>query len=162
MKPPLFIQSFSAAENRVLEAALRSRDAFTLRRAQILRASARGDRPSQIAAYLGCSTQTVRNVLHAFQSEGLGCLTAQSTAPHRVQAIWEKERDDELREWLHRSPRLFGKPRSTWTLQLLAKVCFERGMTSREVSDESIRRTLQRLDINWKRAKHWMTSPDPH
>jgi transposase len=162
MKPPLFIQSFSAAEHRVLEAALRSRDAFTLRRAQLLRASARGDRPSQIAAYLGCSTQTVRNVLHAFQSEGLGCLTAQSTAPHRVQALWEKERDDELREVLHRSPRLFGKPRSTWTLQLLAKVCFERGMTSREVSDESIRRTLQRLDINWKRAKHWMTSPDPH
>jgi DNA-binding CsgD family transcriptional regulator len=57
MKPPLFIQSFSAAEHRVLEAALRSRDAFTLRRAQILRASARGDRPSQIAAYLGCSTR---------------------------------------------------------------------------------------------------------
>jgi len=162
MKPPLFIQSLSAAENRVLEAALRSRDAFTLRRAQILRASARGDRPSQIAAYLGCSTQTVRNVLHAFQSEGLSCLTAQSTVPHRVQAIWEKERDDELRELLHRSPRLFGEPRSIWTLQLLAKVCFERGMTAREVSDESIRRVLQRLDINWKRTKHWMTSPDPH
>jgi hypothetical protein len=100
--------------------------------------------------------------LHAFQGEGLSCLTAQSTVPHRVQAIWEKERDDELRELLHRSPRLFGKPRSTWTLQLLAKVCFERGMTAREVSDESIRRVLQRLDINWKRAKHWMTSPDPH
>lgn len=36
MKPPLFIQPLSAAEKRVLEAGLRSRDAFTLRRSQIL------------------------------------------------------------------------------------------------------------------------------
>jgi transposase len=113
MQPPLFIQTLSAVEQHALEAALRSRDAFTLRRAQILRASARGDRSSQIAAYLGCSTQTVRNVLHAFQREGVGCLTARSTAPHRVQAIWSQEHDQELREFLHRSPRLFGKPRST-------------------------------------------------
>lgn len=162
MKPPLFIQPLSPTEQRVLEAGLRSRDAFTLRRSQILLASARGHRPSQITEYLGCSNQTVLNALHAFQREGLGCLMAKSSAPKRVQAIWTKERDDELRELLHQSPRLFGKPRSTWTLQLLAEVCFEQGITSRQMSDESIRRILKRLDINWKRAKHWMTSPDPH
>ena len=49
MKRPLFIQSLSAEEKCALEAGLRSRDAFTLRRAQILLASARGDRPLQIA-----------------------------------------------------------------------------------------------------------------
>ena len=42
MKPPLCIQSLSAEEKCALEAGLRSRDAFTLRRAQILLASARG------------------------------------------------------------------------------------------------------------------------
>ena len=162
MKPPLFIQPLSAAEQQVLQAGLRSRDAFTLRRCQILLASARGHSPSQITEYLGRSNQTVLNALHAFQREGLDCLRAKSSRPKRVQAIWSKERDDELRELLHQSPRLFGKPRSTWTLQLLAEVCFERGMTSRQVSDEAIRRILKRLDINWKRAKHWMTSPDPH
>jgi transposase len=162
MKPPLFIRPLSAAEVRELEASLRSRDAFTLRRSQILLASARGSRSSQIAEYLGCDDQTVRNALRAFQGEGLGCLTAKSSAPHRVQAVWSKARDDELRELLHQSPRVFGKPRSTWTLQLIAQVCFERGMTSRELSAEAIRLTLERLDINWKRAKHWMTSPDPH
>jgi transposase len=163
MKRPLFIQSLSAEETRALEAGLRSRDAFTLRRAQILLASARGDRPLQIATYLGCNNQTVLNALHAFQTEGLACLRAKSSAPHRVlHAVWSPERDAELRELLHRSPRLFGKPRSTWTLPLLAEVCFEQGMTSREISTEVIRRTLKRLDINWQRAKHWMTSPDPH
>ncbi len=162
MQAPLCIHPLSAAEKHELEIGLRSRDAFTLRRSQILLASARGDASPQIAAYLGCRDQTVRNALHAFHNEGLGCLSAKSSAPKRVQAVWSQERDDELRELLHHSPRLFGKPRSTWTLQLLAEVCFEQGLTSRELSDEALRHTLARLDINWKRAKHWMTSPDPH
>jgi transposase InsO family protein len=29
------------------------------------------------------------------------------------------------------------------------------------VSAETIRQTLKRFGINWKRAKHWITSPDP-
>ena len=109
IKPPLFIQSLSAEEKCALEAGLRPRDAFTLRRAQILLASARGECPRQIATYLGCCNQSVRNTLHAFQREGLGCLGAKSTTPHRVRAIWPQERDDELQELLHRSPRLFGE-----------------------------------------------------
>jgi transposase len=162
MQAPLCIRPLSAAEKHELEIGLRSRDAFTLRRSQILLASARGYASSQSAAYLGCRDQPVRNALHAFHNEGLGCLSAKSSAPKRVQAVWSKERDDELRALLHHSPRLFGKPRSTWTLQLLAEVCFEQGLTSRELSDEALRHTLARLDINGKRAKHWMTSPDPH
>jgi transposase len=162
MQPPLFIRPLLAVEEQELKAGLRSRDAFTLRRSQILLASARGARSTQIAAYLGCNDQTVRNALRAFEKEALRCLTVKSSAPKRVRAIWSTERDEELREILHQSPRVFGKPRSTWTLQLIAEVCFARGMTSRELSGEAIRRTLKRLDIHWKRAKHWMTSPDPH
>jgi hypothetical protein len=29
------------------------------------------------------------------------------------------------------------------------------------ISDESVHRALKRLKTNWKRAKHWITSPDP-
>lgn len=162
MQPPLFIRPLLAVEEQELKAGLRSRDAFTLRRSQILLASARGARSTQIAAYLGCDDQTVRNALRAFEKEALGCPTVKSSAPKRVHAIWSTERDEELRESLHQSPRVFGKLRSTWTLQLIAEVCFARGMTSRELSGETIRRTLKRLDIHWKRAKHWMTSPNPH
>src|SRR5262245_48958418 len=104
MQPPLFVRPLAAAEVRELEVSLRSRDAFTLRRSQILLASARGSRPAQRAEYLGCNDQTVRNALRAFQHEGLGCLTAKSSTPHRVQAVWSKARDDELRELLHQSP----------------------------------------------------------
>jgi len=161
MQPPLFIRSLSAVEEQALQGGLRSRDAFPLRRSQLLLASTHGACSSQIAEDLGGDDQTVRNALHAFQSEGLGCLTAKVSAPKRVQAIWAKERDDEWRELLHQSLRGFGKPRSTWTLQLLVEVCFERGMTAREVSGEAIRQALKRLDLHWKRAKRWMTSPEP-
>jgi hypothetical protein len=45
---------------------LRSSDAFTLRRCQILLASARGENAYRIAHELGCNPQTARNAIHAF------------------------------------------------------------------------------------------------
>jgi transposase len=62
---------------------------------------------------------------------------------------------------LHRSPHDFGKERGLWTLELAAQVSFEQGIISSQISDESVRRALKRLKTNWKRAKHWITSPDP-
>src|SRR5262249_60501016 len=67
-----------------------------------------------------------------------------------------------LHPLLHKSPRLYGKSTGVWTLALAADVCYEQGVTKCLVSDETIRRTLKRLETNWKRAKHWITSPDPH
>jgi hypothetical protein len=62
---------------------------------------------------------------------------------------------------LHQSPRAFDKPTSVWTLDLAAAVSFEQGLTPTRVSGETIRATLRRLGVRWKRAKQWITSPDP-
>ena len=62
---------------------------------------------------------------------------------------------------LHQRPRAFGKATEVWTLDLLAEVAFAQGLTSHRVSAETIRYALKRLYITWKRAKHWITSPDP-
>jgi transposase len=161
MKPPTFVGPLTAQEKQHLEAGLRSHDAFTLRRSQILLASARGYPPSQIAPFLGCCVGSIRNAIRAFRAEGLSCLGAKSTSPKRVQTIWPRHRDEELRELLHQSPRTFGKPRSTWTLELVAEVWFERGITPRRLSGEAVRMNLERMGINWKRTRSWMTSPDP-
>ena len=48
-----------------------------------------------------------------------------------------------------------------WTLELVAEVSFAEGLTTERVSDETVRATLERLGIRWKRAKQWITSPDP-
>ena len=66
MKPPLFVRVLTSEEEQALALGLRSTDAFTLRRSQILLASSRGERPSQIARNLGCSVQTVRNAIKEF------------------------------------------------------------------------------------------------
>jgi transposase len=161
MKPPLFVRPLSEAERATLRQGLRSADAFTLRRCQILLQSDRGRRPSQIAATLGCSSQAVRDVLRAFTAAGLACLRQQSTRPKTIHAAWPKERDEDLRALLHQSPRNLGKPTSLWTLGLAAQVCFEKGWTPRLLSGEAIRLVLQRLGVGWKRAKHWLVSPDP-
>jgi hypothetical protein len=62
---------------------------------------------------------------------------------------------------LHHSPREFGKQRSLWTLEDIAEVSFEEGLTDRRVSGETIRATLSRLGVRWERAKRWIESPDP-
>jgi transposase len=161
MKPPLFVRPLSGPERAALREGLRSPDAFTLRRCQVLLASDRGQRPSQVAAALGCSSQSVRNALNAFAAEGLACLRQKSTRPKTIHAAWPKERDEDLRALLHQSPRNLGKPTSLWTLDLAAEVCFDKGWTQRRLSGEAIRQALNRLGVAWKRAKHWLVSPDP-
>lgn len=132
-----------------------------LRRCQILLASARRERAPAIARLLGCDDQTVRNVIKDFNATGIAVLKAGSSRPHRLRTSFTPEGLEQLKELLHRSPREFGKERGTWTLELVAQVCLEQGIISVPISDESVRRALKRLKTNWKRAKHWITSPDP-
>jgi transposase len=161
MKPPLFVRELSDAERRALHAGLRSREAFTLRRAQILLASADGLRPTAIAARVGCAVGTVHNTLHAFGKEGTGCLSEKKRGPKDARPILDEAKADPLKGLLHQSPRRFGKPRSTWTLDLLADVAFEQELTPRRLSHEAVRQAVKRLGSGWKRAKQWITSPDP-
>jgi transposase len=154
----MYLRPFTSEEHRQLEAGLRSSDAFTLRRCQILLASARGQRPAQIARQLSCATQSVRNAIHAFHRRGVAAVYAQSRRPKRTRLVLAAE---PLRALLHERPRAFGKPRSTWTLRLAAEVCWERGLTPYPVSIETIRQALKRLGVSWRRAKRWITSPDP-
>jgi hypothetical protein len=48
-----------------------------------------------------------------------------------------------------------------WILELAAEVSVAQGIVPVRVNGETIRQTLRRLGISWKRAKHWITSPDP-
>jgi transposase len=144
-----------------LEADRRLADAFRVRRAQILLASARRLPPKPIAQLVGCSVQTVRNVIHALNTTGVEGLEKQSNRPKTVKPTLEAANCERLQHILHQSPRTYGKPTGVWTLALAAEVCYEHGVTERLMSDETIRRAVKQLETNWKRAKHWITSPDP-
>lgn len=163
MKEPIFVRTLSEDEREALEADLRSSDAFVLRRCQILLASSRGENAYQIARSLGCNPQTARNAIHRFNDGGLEeAFRKGSSRPNTIHRAFDSEGALRLREMLHRSPRDFEKPTSLWTLELAAQASFEEGLTEERVSGETIRATLAReLGVRWKRAKRWITSPDP-
>jgi transposase len=160
-RAPIYIHPLTDEERAALTAGLRSRDAFVLRRCQILLASASGKRASQIAGDLGCDTDTCLNAINAFNAAGLECLTPGSPVPHNIERGFDAAQAEQLRALLHQSPRSFGQDSSLWTLERAAEVSFEQGLTPERVSREAVRTALQRLGVRWKRAKQWITSPDP-
>jgi transposase len=132
-----------------------------LRRCHIVLASARGKIAREIAADLGCDGQTVRTAIHAFNATRGACLQRPSARPHTTHPAFDATHAEQLRALLHRSPRTFGKPTRLWTLPLAAEVSFAQGLLAERVTGETIRATLVRLGVRWKRAKEWITSPDP-
>jgi transposase len=161
MQAPLFVRPPTESERQALAAGLRSADAFTLRRCQIVLASARGERVPASARALGCGEQAVRDAIHAFDATGVTALAPGSSRPHTIHVAFDAEGAARLRDLLHRSPREFGHPTSLWTLELVAETAFAAGITARRVSGETVRATLVRVGIRWRRAKTWITSPDP-
>lgn len=161
MNAPIMVRPLTDSEHSALLSGLHAADAFTLRRCQILLASARGQPPRHIAETLGCSDQTVRDAIHAFEARGIVALTRQSCRPTTTHPAFDAAAVERLRDLLQRSPRTFGKETSVWTLALVAEVSYDEGITSQPVSGETVRATLERLGIGWQRAKHWIVSPDP-
>ena len=161
MKRPIFVRPLTDAEREAVAVGLRSSDAFTLRRSQILSASLRGEQVPQIARSLCCNEQTVRNAIHAFNQDGSAALTKCSCAVHTDQAAFSPPAAAQLRALMHHSPREFGHKTSLWTLDLAAEEADKQGLTATRVTGETVRATLVRLGVRWLRAKTWITSPDP-
>ena len=162
MRPTsVFVRFLTPEERQQMEGGLRSADAFLVRRCQIVLVSEYGAGVPRIARQVGCSQQTVRNVVHAFNTQGVGCLQRGSSRPHTTRERVGNEGAQRLQALLHQSPRTFGYPTSLWTLEMAAEVSFAQGLTPQQISRETIRSALQRLGVGWQRAKRWLTSPDP-
>lgn len=156
IKSPIFARPLTDDERARLEAGLRSSTAFVLRRCQILRASARGERPPQIARALGCNDQTVRTVIRRFERDGIDAgLTRRANRPERPATKLDGVAAERLHVLLHESPRSFGFPTSLWTRERAAEVSVAPGITGERVSAETIRLAARRLGVSWKRAKQW-------
>ena len=162
MKTPIFVREMTADEATAIKTGLRSSDGFVVRRSQIVWSSSQKETARKIARRLGCDDETVRKVIKQFNTQGLKVLQAGSRRPHKTAAKFSDERAEQLKEILHQSPRKFGQEEtSLWTLALLAQVSYENKLVESLVSIETMRATLERFGIQWARAKHWITSPDP-
>lgn len=159
---PILVRELTEQERRILEQGLRSSSAFTVRRCQMLLSSAAGKTANRIAAELHCSGQGVREVIHAFENEGVGCLHEKSHARREPQSAFDEAGRERLREVIRQSPRRFGHETSVWTLALLAETCEREGIASRPVSADNVGYVLREMNIDWRRAKHRIRSPDGH
>src|SRR3954453_15016719 len=101
MKTPIFIRTLSKAERERLEAGLRSKDTFVLRRSQMLLGGSGGEPAPKIAKNLGCGAQTVRDAIHDFNEGGLDALVAGSSRPTRTHAAFDEQGAGSLKEMLH-------------------------------------------------------------
>jgi transposase len=125
MKTPIFVRSFSEKECEALQAGLRSKDTFTMRRCQALLASSRGEPAPKIVESLGCAQQTARDAIHDSNERGPDALVPRSSRPKRTRDAFDEKSAEALREMLHRSPREFGYETSLWTLEMAAEAAFE-------------------------------------
>src|SRR5918992_3001779 len=78
----VFVRFLTPEERQQMEEGLRSSEAFVVRRCQIVLASEYGAGVPRVARQVGCSEQTVRNVVHAFNTQGVVCLRRTSSRPH--------------------------------------------------------------------------------
>jgi transposase len=99
MKTPIFVRPFSEEEREHLREGLRSKDSFTMRRAQILLASSGGERAPKIAENLGCASQTARDAINDFNERGLDSLRARSSRPRKTRDAFDEQSAEALNAW---------------------------------------------------------------
>jgi transposase len=103
------------------------------------------------------SEATVLRWLNRYRAEGReGLKDAQRPGrPSEVTAAYRAE----LLAAVRRRPRSWGLPFAWWTLPRLVDHVADRAGI--RVADETVRRTLQQVDIVLSRPQHKISSPDP-
>lgn len=160
-KEPVFVRALTEEEKHILAKAKRATDACQMKRAQIILASSQGLTTFGIEKQFGYSAEYARQIIHRFNEQGVSCLQRKSSAPLTVESVLDQKKCEQIKQIMHRSPRFYGKASSIWTLTLVAEVLFEEGETPRQMANETIRVSLKKNGVSWKRAKDWICSPDP-
>ena len=154
------IRELTSDERIKLKDGLRSPSSFTVRRSQMLLSNAKGQTAPKIAQEIHCSSQSVRRAIHAFNGEGITCIHEKSHRPHSSEFSFDQDGLERLPDIVNSSPRNYGIEHSLWSLERLARVCEQIGLTETQVSDFVMRKAVQRAGISWKRARKRLLSTD--
>src|SRR5437667_11563710 len=107
MQTPLFVRPLMADERATVETGLRSSSAFTVRRCQVLLASAEGQSTTTIADDLRCTDEAVWHAIHAVHDGGLAVLQPLSSRPHTIATTSDAGAAESLRALQPQSPATF-------------------------------------------------------
>jgi transposase len=153
MRQPLYARKLTTRESRELLKLIRSSpDAQVVRRAQVIRLSARGKTPRQIADLLDRSWSGVRKIINRFNTDGFASLADKRRVGR------PRKRTDRyvalLKEAVQANPRDMGYPFSCWTLERLREHLARR--TKIILSPPHLSRLLHENNIVYRRPKHGM------
>jgi transposase len=153
MSSLLFVRALTSQESEQLRQVIHgSLDARVVRRAQVIRLSARRYKPSQIADLLERSCSGVRKIINRFNEEGFASLVDK---PRSGRPAKKTQRYVELlKEVVQLNPRELGYPFSTWTLERLREHLA--GQTHIVLSPPYLSQLMAENDIVYRRPKHGM------
>lgn len=145
-------------QRRHLERQLRStRDARVYRRTLAVLDVARGEPVAAVARRLRVTPRAVYHWVATYSRDHAPDALADHDRSGRPRLLTPSDREL-LGELLGRSPQEVGYFAAQWTVPLLREHLARRA--GRPVSDDTIRRELQRLRYTWKRSRYTL-DPDP-
>jgi transposase len=157
-QPEVFVRPLDPAEaERLVKITRTTKDRVRLRRAGIVLASVQGRSASEAAAMFAASPQYVREVIHAFNTQGFAALDPKWSGgrPPKFGPV--------VRELVCRvaktPPARLGCPFTTWSLSKLAEYLATQHRVV--ISAESVRQILRAAGISWQATKTWKASRDP-
>lgn len=153
MRQTLFVRKLKTRESRELVRLIRSSpDPRVVRRAQVIRLSARGKPPREIADLLDRSWSGVRKIINRFNTGGFASL---ADKPREGRPRKRTERYVALlKEAVQTNPRDCGYPFNCWTLDRLREHLARR--TKIVLSLPYLSRLLSENNIVYRRPKHSM------
>jgi len=108
---------------------------------------------------LGLHAETVRQTIKDFNTGGISAITPRPRSGGRLSVCTEKVA--QTAEDLARQGPPAEEGRATWTLQSLAEAIADRFDHIHTLSRDTVRRLLLLRKVIYRRAKEWLTSPDP-
>jgi transposase len=143
---------------RIIRRGRRTTSSVTVRRALMVWRSAQGAPASEIARTCGAAPDRVREVIHAFNSEGMTSLLPR-WGGGRPRRITQALRQEIVRIATTR-PQLLKEPYTRWSLRTL-RAYLLRTKVVLQISTERLREILHEEKVSIQRTRSWKRSPDP-
>jgi transposase len=161
MTEPVRARRLTEDEGRKLQQIVRrgKHESIRMRRAMIIMASASGTQPAAIARLVQAHEDTVRDVIHDFNTRGLAALDP-NWAGGRPRQITS---DDEefIIATARTRPTKLGRPFTHWSIRKLADHLARHAERTVRVGRERLRQILHEHGITFQRTRTWKTSNDP-
>jgi transposase len=161
MAEPVRARRLTDEEGQKLQQIVRRgrHESLRVRRALIIMASASGTTVTAIAKLVAAHEDTVRDVIHAFNEQGLAALDPR-WAGGRPRLISDEDREFIIATAKTR-PITLGRPFTHWSLRKLTDYLARNRDHRVRIGRERLRQILREHRISFQRTRTWKESKDP-